>query len=695
MKMDGLTQGDGYKVATAQHAFSGMGLEKLRLLQAEIADLVATLHDVARLGGEDAARQAARLIRHLQAFEPSVTFIGQVKSGKTSLVNAMVGHPQLLPVDVNPWTSVVTSLHLNAQIDTDAPTAIFEFFDQHEWDYLIENGGRIGELSDRAGADQDMVRIRAQITQMRDKTKARLGRKFELLLGQRHCYADFNDALVQRYVCSGDDFVDAGSDDQQGRFADITKSAALYLTARSLPLPLCLRATPGVNDTFMMREQITINALRDSRICVLVLSAHQALSAMDMGLIRLIANVKSRDTVIFVNRIDELADPARQVPEIRASILQTLADHGGPADPQVIFGSAYWAQTALADRFDALAPDSAEALFNWAEASLTDANAGLDGKALVWHLSGIPQLYDALSDRIATAQGAEMLTEARKRALNLVASQRTMGAVTRLRLDGQLAQVMPKQQLLRHLARIEADGLRDLTARLDDVFVQFSTRVDQSHQRFLDRALQALTQHLDSHGTDTPWQYSPDGLRMLLRTSYQVMQNNVQHACDQVFGAIADDLAQVYRHAFGVDVENFTIQPPAAPRLPAPVSLGRTIALDLHKGWWQGWWSRRRGYRAYAQGFADLIAAETTPMVTELTQRQTGDMRALAEAALRGFLSEQRSILTQMSDRAVVGATELNAVFGITEQAERAALFAYIHDELAAQTAGAAPQAAQ
>jgi ElaB/YqjD/DUF883 family membrane-anchored ribosome-binding protein len=690
MKMDGLTQGDGYKVATAHHDFSGMGLEKLQTLQAEIDDLVATLRDVARLGGADAQKQATKLIRHLRAFEPSVTMIGQVKSGKTSLVNAMVGHPQLLPVDVNPWTSVVTSLHLNAQIDADAPTAIFQFFDQGEWDYLIENGGRIGELSARAGADDEMNKIRAQITQMRDKTKARLGRKFELLLGQRHSYADFNDDLVQRYVCTGDDFDDLDGTDQQGRFADITKSAALYLTARALPLPICLRDTPGVNDTFMMREQITINALRDSRICVLVLSAHQALSAMDMGLIRLIANVKSREVVIFVNRIDELSDPANQVPEIRASILRTLADHGGPADPQVIFGSAYWGQIALADRFDTLAPDSAEALFNWAEASLTPENAGFDGKALVWHLSGIPQLYQALSDRIAEGSGAEMLAEARKRALNLVASLRAMGAITTLRLDGGQTQVMPKPQLMRHLARLEADALRDLTARLDDVFTQFSARVDGSHQRFLDRALQALLQHLDAHGTQTPWQYNPEGLRILLRTSYQVMQRNVAAACDQVFAAAADDLAQIYRHAFGVAVENFTIKPPAAPRVPAPVSLGQTIALDLQKSWWKGWWGRRKGYRAYASGFHDLIAAETAPMVADLTQRQAVDIRALAEDALRGFLAEQRAVLTEMSDRALVGPAELNDVFGITEQNERAELFAFIYDELSAQTAASA-----
>ena len=27
--------------------------------------------------------------------------------------------------------------------------------------------------------------------------------------------------------------------------------------------------------------------------------------------------------------------------------------------------------------------------------------------------------------------------------------------------------------------------------------------------------------------------------------------------------------------------------------------------------WWKGWWKRRKGYRAFASGFYDLIEAET------------------------------------------------------------------------------------
>ena len=680
--MEEVANGDGLAIPPEQLPFMRLGLEKLDRFHDEVIDLEATLADVVKLGGQDAEKKSTKLIKQLRSFEPSITMIGQIKSGKTSLVNAMVGRPDLLPADVNPWTSVVTSLHLNAPLPDDAPTATFQFFSKGEWDHLVENGGRIGELSERAGADEELEKVRHQIAEMREKTRLRLGRKFELLLGQKHSYAELSDELVQRYVCMGDDFEDLEEDDQQGRFADITKSADLYLTAPSIPMPICLRDTPGVNDTFMMREQITINALRDSRICVVVLSAHQALSSMDMGLIRLISNVKAREVVIFVNRIDELSDPGAQVPEIRESILQTLADNNGPENPEVIFGSAYWANMALSEDLDDIVADSAEAMFNWAEAALSAETASMETKELVWHLSGIPELYRALSERISEGPGAEILSASRKRALNLVGGVRASNAVVSMRLDGDTVEVMSGEKLSAHLDELEAASLKALDERLDIAFAQFGSRVDQSHKRFLDRALESLLQHLETNGEEEIWQYSPDGLRMLLRTSYQVMRRNVTASCQDVYAAVADDLADTYRSAFGVDVENFTITPPAPPEIPAPVSLGQTIALDLQTSWWKGWWKRRKGYRAFASGFYDLIEAETAPIVDELKIRQADDIRARAQAELREFHAEQRAILQDISSKSEIAIDDLEDIFGITAQQERDELFDYIFEEL-------------
>ena len=180
-------------------------------------------------------------------------------------------------------------------------------------------------------------------------------------------------------------------------------------------MPLCIRDTPGVNDTFMIREQITIRAIRESRICVVVLAAHQALSSVDLALIRMISNVKSREVIIVVNRVDELSDPASQIPEIRDSIRQTLHTHDGPKDAQIIFTSAYCAIAALSRQTDAVDERSLTALTDWAKGEdlLPDTMVGID--ELLWRLSGVPRIYEALSERIAEGMGQELLDRSRNR----------------------------------------------------------------------------------------------------------------------------------------------------------------------------------------------------------------------------------------------------------------------------------------
>lgn len=181
--MEELNDGFGGVAAARQPEFMRIGLEKLENFHSDMSDLEDTLRDIEKIGGPEAAKKAQRLVKQLRTFEPNITMIGQIKAGKTSLVNAMAGKPGLLPADVNPWTSVITSLHMNNPIPRDAPRASFQFFDQNEWDHLVENGGRIGELSSRAGADEEMKKVRAQIAHMYEKTRERLGRKFDCCWG--------------------------------------------------------------------------------------------------------------------------------------------------------------------------------------------------------------------------------------------------------------------------------------------------------------------------------------------------------------------------------------------------------------------------------------------------------------------------------------------------------------------------------
>ncbi|WP_375230573.1 dynamin family protein [Roseobacter sp. S98] len=651
------------------------GLSELTLLAEDADRLCDALDAIEAAGDDNAARRAARVRRQIDNFEPSVTMIGQIKSGKTTLVNAFVGQTELLPADVNPWTSVVTSLHLHPEREDFENTASFRFFDEGEWDKLVSGGGRIGELASRAGADEELEKIKEQVARMREKSKARLGRKFEMLLGQQHDYGYFDQELVERYVCLGDDLEEPEPPGahEQGRFADITKSAELQMQRAALPVRLCVRDTPGVNDTFLMREQITIRAIRDSKLCVVVLSAHQALSSTDLALIRLIAHVKSRDVLIFVNRIDELSDPATQIGQISESIAATLEKHKGPKEARVIFGSALWACAALEGDLDMLPPASRAALENRSEnAEMPEGAEDLDLTDPVetaWAYSGLPELQCAVADRVANGVGAAMLHRAAASGLNLangIAASGLIGTAASSGSDRKSLSGAEAENLMQQTVSRAGDALRQAFA---DILDGFSERMNRVQDSFLERATSSLIVHLEKFGEQSPWTYDPAGLRVLLSSSHKVLARKSTAAFDNAVRTAAEQIAELYVQAFGLGPEDIPITLPRAPQVPPPVTLGRTIALDLQGSWWKRWWHQRKGYQAYAEGFVELIRAETDPFVQELRDDLAEGVRNEALEEFDAFLSEQMSVFTSMSRMQQADPDELAAF--VSENAPR------------------------
>ncbi|MEM0949382.1 MAG: dynamin family protein [Pseudomonadota bacterium] len=639
------------------------GLKALDPLLRDISEIDGALSTISEVGDKSSARSAKKLQRQLQKVEPSVTMIGQVKAGKTSLVNAMIGWPDLLPADVNPWTSVVTSIHLSPRAGLGGNRASFRFFDTEEWTRLLDRGGRMGELAGRAGADEEREKVAEQLQAMREKSIRRLGDKFELLMGQEHKYGYFDSELVERYVCLGDDFEnDTETSTSQGRFADITKSADLYLQREEFPFDFCVRDTPGVNDTFMMREQITIRAIRESRMCVVVLSAHQALSTVDMALIRLISNLPSREITIFVNRIDELGDPTRQVPEIEASIRKTLKDHQGPSDASILFGSAYWANHALNGDIDKLSEDSRDAMYNWAETALADSEGDMSVEDMVWHLSGVPKLLETVSSRVVEGMGAEAVMRSAKSAMNLLSGVSTGEHLVTMRSTSDEAAPLEKADIPVEIDRIEAECLEMLASEFNTVSNIFETRLSRSHKSFLDRATASLINNLERYGDTDVWHYDATGLRVLLRSAFQVFARNAHSACQKTFLQATQDIRELYLRAFNVPDGAFRLEAPSAPHIPAPVLLGQTIALDLTSSWWSRWWRRRRGYASFATDFADIIKAETDPIVDGLRLEHAASVEKDAEKILREFVAAQREILRGLAAQANTTVDDLQDV---------------------------------
>ncbi len=641
----------------------------------ELRTVDEALEQLLKVGDADAEPAIRDLRRQIRAFEPSVTMIGQVKAGKTSLVNAMVGRPGLLPADINPWTSVITSLHVSPRIRESAQNAKFRFFSEEEWSNLLNRGGRVGELARRAGADKEFETVRAQLEEMREKSRQRLGKSFELLLGQEHDYGYVDPELVERYVCLGDDVDPSVEPDKgQGRFADITKSAELYLSQKGLVWPMCVRDTPGVNDTFLVREQITVNAIRSSRVCVVVLSAHQALSTVDMALIRMIANIRARDVIIFVNRVDELGDPVKEIPEIHDSIRETLQAQNGPTDATILFGSAHWATHALDGNWDDLGEASAQALVQMAE---HEARGGLeDSNAVdvIWRLSGLPGLGRAISERIIEGEGADMVAHSARAARNIASGIVATRAVAEERVAGAEIRKVEREKLTAEIANVMRDAESDLKSELDKFTEYLESRLDSSRKTFLQRATASLVKHLEEHGEKQVWTYDPAGLRVLLRSGYQVFSAKATRATGTIFQKTATSLEGLFLGAFELPGGAFQLEPPPVPNTPPPVTLGQTIALDIKGNWWTRWWRRRRSYSAFAEEFSGMIDAEIAPLIDALKKDHADVFRDTATKELRRFVAGQRTTLMAMAGQAEERLEELRARMAQDAEAKVTAL---------------------
>ena len=635
---------------SGQPDFSDSGLDALVSFSERFVETERTLSELEEITGKTASRAVGRLTKELADFEPAITFLGQVKSGKTTLVNAMAGWADLLPSDVNPWTSVVTSLHLTPGPEKKDIGAKFQLMNEDEWDRLVQKGGRLGEMADRAGSEGELETIRQQIEMLREKSRRRLGRKFELLLGQEHEYRHFDKNLMERYICIGDDFYedeDATTDEKnQGRFADITREAHLYLESDSIPFRMCLRDTPGVNDTFMMREQVTINAVRSSRLCVVVLSAHQALTSVDMALIRMISSLQSRDVVIVVNRIDELSDPGVQVPEIEESIRSVLADQKGPEDVQIVFGSAQWVNHVLADTVDKMNATPTESLLKWAEAKSKGGGIKGSGREMVWQLSGLPELNRIMSERIVEKLGDPILKKVISDAISVASGQQAANKVM-------VAGDKPSGAMSLHQVKSEVVALAErckdgLVQETDQLIGTYQARADRAHANFIERATHALITNLEKNGDSKVWNYDPTGLRMLLRSAYSVFATRAQTLARQHYESAVADVAELYFRAFGKAVEGIELSVPEVQEFPAPIAIAQTIALDFNDGWWVSWWRRTRGYKAFAKQFNALVTAATEDFMTQLKSVQTAEIKEQLLETLDAFFLQNQDIMLEI-----------------------------------------------
>lgn len=312
-------------------------------------ELLRIANEMKGVSNDETGQFISRIIGDLSNLKPSIAFVGQIKAGKSRLINGFTGQAEYLPSDVNPWTTVITDMHFGHPSGR-TQGAEFHFFDNRQWQSLIAEGE---ELRNMFPDDEDSYKremIEEQVDAMKTRAKLRLGDSYEQLLGQHHDLEDLNSDDLARYVCAGDDPTEGGTHDpasDRGLYSDITRKAEVYFDIGHFPFPLTVTDTPGVNDPLLIREEISRQYLKESDFFVVVLSAHQALSRADLKLFRLMQALELGQIVVFINRVDELGNGAEDAFKVRADVLDGLEKALGNSNIDVLTGSAQWAHYAL------------------------------------------------------------------------------------------------------------------------------------------------------------------------------------------------------------------------------------------------------------------------------------------------------------------------------------------------------------
>jgi signal recognition particle receptor subunit beta len=307
-------------------------------LEAVRAALLGLVKRLGGLLGEYAAPLLEVAGRQLEERTCRIAVIGQIKAGKSTFINALTRRPDLLPTDINPWTVVTTALHFRNGPMPPEHAAVFHLFSVDEWRELADGGGHLRELTERLvpGFQPDL--LRAQLEVMRKRAERRLGPRFAELLGQCHRYQAVTPQLLTDYVSAGDDDAWPG---KRRHYSDITRSADLYFNDGPFAFPITLIDTPGTNDPFLVRDEITRRSLENPDIYVFVVSATQPLSVADIAMLRLLNGLNKDRIVVFINRADQLPNLNDDAEAVKATIEKRLRAELPSLNIPVVYGSAW------------------------------------------------------------------------------------------------------------------------------------------------------------------------------------------------------------------------------------------------------------------------------------------------------------------------------------------------------------------
>jgi len=585
-------------------------------------------------------------LRLLDRLSCRIGVIGQVKAGKSSLINALMGKPGLLPTDVNPWTTAVTRIHFGL---ADAPpnvAAEFSFFAPDEWEQLSNGSGPIRELTQSLVPGFKVELLQKHVEEMRRRTTLRLGSALDSLLGKKHVYSLLSPEDLERYICAS---LPDNASEQKGVYSDIIKTADLYFGKSEFSFPTTIIDTPGTNDPYLVRDEIARRTLESAHIHIVVLTPQQALSTGDIALLRILRGLNKDRIVVFLNRIDQLGDLVRDVPIIVRHIREGLRRELPGSEFPVVAGSAFWADVALRGQdgeteraWSAKAQAYAQHLAQQtgAKASPGQGGHGTDDKAQsvqgLLLCSGLPALFNALARLTPESHIGRMLTRVSRSFCDLARVGENAAQHELAELSADEVPVGSDNELEATETEVKA-ALADLKGRgsrlVDDHCTKIAETLRSTMRSFSDAECAKLrTAIAAGHHSRSVWTCD---LALMRQQLEEVLVLAYREAEGEMLTVEHDTLLQLQQK---LTRYNSKWTKPEAGEASIGIELPTigtpSIVLELDEPWWRRWWRPGRTGERRAAALARLIGSEFSAIAGTLVRAARTQLEARRSSAL-------------------------------------------------------------
>ncbi|MGH1352570.1 MAG: dynamin family protein [Methyloligellaceae bacterium] len=590
-----------------------------------------------------------------------VAVVGQMKAGKSAFINALIGRRSYLPSDVNPWTTVVTRLHFGVP---SLPTAgaSFKFFDEGEWNAIAHGGGRLRELVQRFLPGFASEKLEQKLQEMRSKAENRFGPEFNNLLGKSHTFETADPELLEKYVCAGNAWSENQGQIEAGHYADITKSADLFFKSSPFLYPTTLIDTPGTNDPFFVRDEITYRNLDDADIFVIVLPAQQAFSMSDLALLRILQGLNKDRIIIYINRVDQLDNLQNDTKDIVSHVQYMLKKEFPSFQIPVILGSAQWGQQALEDDYSKIDLGA-----NHMSSILTPEDMQEEEKvrSKLYFYSGIPDVASEISRmmlkgkgrnsvgaitsnlRLATESVKAVVDNQMKRLKSSSAGSMSSNSET---CEAELQNISKKLEYLekytnksnyyhiqyeKKLQNIKEVTLTSLRSRLQKVVADFAMLESRN-----------LVDAMENGDRKRTWQCDTLIIRKCLEEEYLLISKTTVSQINEIQSSSQQELQLLIKEtAPDVDDRFVAVDPisDGEPYLSSTV-LKHSVALDLDQSWWKLWGARKRQSQQWAQELNDLINSEFHPIIEQLVFSAETELNQIIADSNRNFSAISKSI---------------------------------------------------